>query len=1012
MTGMNSPHQTNRITGTHVKGGGRVDRSRPVSFTFDGTSFSGFEGDTLASALLANDVHLIGRSFKYHRPRGLLGLGSEEPNALIQLACGNRTEPNTRATQIELFDGLVAQSQNRWPCLKFDVGAVNQLFHKLFPAGFYYKTFMWPASFWMAYEHVIRHAAGLGKAPEGPDPDRYERMHAHCDILVAGGGPSGLAAALAAARTGARVILADESTEFGGSLLSEDDVEIDGLPAADWVAQVVAELRSMPEVTLLTRSTVNGYYDHNYLTIAERVTDHIGAVVPNVPRQRIWKVRAKRVVLATGTIERPLVFRDNDRPGVMLSSAVRGYAVRYGVLAGQRPLIVTSNDDGYRTALAMHDRGARIACIVDLRTEPDGALVDAARSRGIEIHAGHSLVGSLGRGRVQGAEIARMTGDGTGLNGAVRRVDCDLIAMAGGFNPTVHLFSQSRGKLTWDPERFIFVPGTNHEPQVSVGGCNGDFTVAQAIKDGLQKGVEMAREAGFTGRKPAAPEVSEPKSTAERTLWLLPSTRPVGHKGKHFVDFQNDVTAADLKLATREGYRSIEHVKRYTTTGMATDQGKTSNVNALAIVSETLGVDVTQVGTTTFRPPYTPTTIGAYGGRDIGALFDPVRTTAMDGWHRENGATFEHVGQWMRAWYYPKKGETLRQAVDRECLAARTGVGLLDASTLGKIDVHGPDAADFLNRIYSNAWLKLGIGRCRYGLMLKDDGMVMDDGVTTRIAEDRFHMTTTTGGAAGVLAWMEEHLQTEWPELKVHLTSVTEQWAVASIVGPKSRDVLAKLTDLDLSNDAFPFMSMREGTVAGIPARVYRISFTGDLAFEVNVPRRYGRALWEAVMATGAEFDITPYGTEAMHVLRAERGFIIVGQDTDGSVTPSDLGMDWIVSKTKPDFIGKRGMARPDLQDPHRKQLVGLLTEDPNEVLPEGAHVVADLKPQPPMVMLGHVTSSYYSPNVGRSIALAVIKGGHGRHGQTLSVPLVGRSLKVTVCEPVFFDKDGSRKDG
>jgi sarcosine oxidase subunit alpha len=1004
--------QINRLAAGHAKDPARIDRSTPLSFSFDGKMLGGFQGDTLASALLANDIHLMGRSFKYHRPRGPIGLGSEEPNALIQLARGNRTEPNTRATQIELFDGLTAETQNRWPSVRFDVGAVNQLFHKLFPAGFYYKTFMWPASFWMTYEHVIRMAAGLGKAAEGPDPDRYERMHVHCDVLVAGGGAAGLAAALAAGRTGARVILVDESNELGGSLLSEEDVAIDGRPALEWIAEVTAELRSMPEVTILTRSTVAGYYDHNYLTIAERVTDHIGAVIPNVPRQRMWKVRTTRVVLATGTIERPLVFRDNDRPGIMLSSAVRGYAVRYGVLAGRRPLIVTNGDDGYRTALAMQTRGAQVVAIVDLRGNPDGPLVEAVRAHGIPIHANHSLVGSVGGLRVQGAEIAAMEPDGQALTGTVRKVECDLIAMSGGFNPTVHLFSQSRGKLRWDAERSIFLPNIRHEPQASVGGCNGDFSVAQAIRDGFAQGLAMAEEAGFTGAAPDAPTVEEPGATPERTLWLLPSTKPVGHKGKHFVDFQNDVTAADLKLATREGYRSIEHVKRYTTTGMATDQGKTSNVNALAIVSETLGVDVTKVGTTTFRPPYTPTTIGAYAGRDHGALFDPVRTTAMDGWHRENGATFEHVGQWMRAWYYPRKGETMRQAVDRECVAARTGVGILDASTLGKIDVHGPDAAEFLNRIYTNAWMKLGVGRCRYGLMLKDDGFVMDDGVTTRIAEDRFHMTTTTGGAAGVLSWMEEHLQTEWPELKVRLTSVTEQWAVATIGGPKSRELLAKLTDLDLSVEAFPFMSMKEGTVAGLPVRVFRISFTGELSFEINVPRRYGRALWEALMAAGAPFDITPYGTEAMHVLRAERGFIIVGQDTDGSVTPVDLGMDWIVSKAKPDFIGKRGLARPDLLSEDRKQLVGLLTEDPKEVLPEGGQIVEHVKAKPPMDMLGHVTSSYYSPNAGRSIAMALVKGGHKRHGETLFVPLSGRTVKVTVGEPVFFDKEGSRKDG
>lgn len=1000
--------QTNR-----TPRGGRVDRSTPLAFRFDGKSFQGFAGDTLASALLANDIHLVGRSFKYHRPRGILGLGSEEPNALIQLARGNRTEPNLRATQIELFDGLDAASQNRWPSLAWDVGAMNSALHRLFPAGFYYKTFMWPTSFWRTYEEVIRHAAGLGKAPEGPDPDRYEKIHIHADVVIAGGGPAGLAAALAAGRSGARVILADEQAEFGGSLLGEDDVLIDGTAPAEWVAVTVAELQSMPEVTLLPRTTVNGYYDHNYLTAVERVTDHLGAAIPVLPRQRLWKIRAKHVVLATGAIERPLVFRDNDRPGVMLSSAMRGYAVRYGVLAGRKPLIVTGNDDGYRTALALAERHVTVAGIIDLRADPSGALVEAARAKGIEILANHSVVGAIGGKRVEAAHVAPMTTDGKGLAGSARPIDCDAIAMAGGFNPTVHLFSQSRGKLAWSAALHAFVPNISHETETSVGGCNGEMTVARALKDGIKAGLDAVRASGHTVRQPAAPKVEEPATGEHRALWTLPSDKPIGHKGKHFVDFQNDVTAADLALAAREGYQSVEHVKRYTTTGMGTDQGKTSNVNALAILGGALGKDIPSVGTTTFRPPYTPSTIGAYAGRDHGALFDPVRTTPMDPWHRANGAKVEHVGQWMRAWYYPKVGESFRQAVDREVLAARQSVGILDASTLGKIDVRGKDAAEFLNRVYTNAWLKLGIGRCRYGLMLKDDGMVMDDGVTTRLADDHFHMTTTTGGAAPVLGWLEEFLQTEWPDLEVYLTSVTEQWAVASICGPKCRDLLAELCgDIDLSNEAFPFMAMREGTVAGVPARVFRISFTGEMSFEINVPSRYGLALWEVLMTVGEKYGITPYGTEAMHVLRAEKGFIIVGQETDGSVTPIDLGMDWIVSKTKPDFIGKRGLARPDLQESNRKQLVGLLTEDPSEVVPEGAHIVEALKPAPPMAMLGHVTSSYYSPNAGRSIAMALIKNGHGRKGQTLQIPLVGRTIKVTVGDTMFFDPEGSRRDG
>jgi sarcosine oxidase subunit alpha len=676
--------------------------------------------------------------------------------------------------------------------------------------------------------------------------------------------------------------------------------------------------------------------------------------------------------------------------------------------------VATGNDDGYRTALALAARGARLAGIVDLRPEPSGRLVDEAGNQGIEVFANQSVVRTHGGRRVEAVEIAAMTADGGAVTGPSRTLECDVVAMAGGFNPTVHLFSQSRGKLRWDEALSAFVPGASHEAEVSIGGCAGTAGVARAIKDGIRVGVEQVRALGRTVRQPAAPDVEEPDAGGpSRTLWILPSTHKLGHKGKHFVDFQNDVTAADLHLAAREGYRSIEHVKRYTTTGMGTDQGKTSNVAALAIVGQALGIDIPAVGTTTFRAPYTPTTIGAYGGRDVGRLFAPTRTTPMDARQRAAGAKFEHVGDWMRAWYYPQPGEGLRQAVDREVTAARTGVGLLDASTLGKIDVRGADAAEFLNRVYTNAWTKLEVGRCRYGLMLKEDGMVMDDGVTTRLAEDRFHMTTTTGGAARVLNWLEEYLQTEWPDLDVRLTSVTEQWAVASICGPRCRELLGRLcTDIDLSNDAFPFMAMREGMVAGIPARVFRISFTGELSYEVNVPGRYGMALWDALLAAGGDLEITPYGTEAMHVLRAEKGFIIVGQDTDGSVTPLDLGMDWIVSKAKPDFIGKRGLTRPDLRKPDRKQLVGLLTEDPEVVLPEGAQVVEVVKPKPPMAMLGHVTSSYFSPTLGRSIALALIKGGHARKGQTLSVPLQGRTIEVKVADTVFFDPEGSRRDG
>ncbi len=995
--------------------GGRIDRSQIVSFTFDGRTYQGHAGDTLAAALLANDVHLVGRSFKYHRPRGILTAGVDEPNALVRLGRGAHAEPNLRATQIELFDGLYAESQNRIPSLKFDIGAVNSVLSRFFPAGFYYKTFMWPASLWMTYEHVIRHAAGLGKAADDHnDPDRYERTHAHCDVLVAGGGVAGIMAAVTAAESGARVILADEQNEFGGWMLGEAGVEIDGKPAADWVSTMVDKLAQMPHVTLLPRTTVFGYMDHNFLTLTERVTDHMPSRPAHLPRQRLWKVRAKQVILAQGAHERPLVFAGNDLPGVMLSGAVRTYINRYAVVPGQRAVIVTNNDDAYRTALALHDAGAHVI-IADLRATAKGPLITAATAAGIEILPGHAVINAVGNLRVGRVEIAPVTADATAISGDIIYRDCDLVAMSGGFSPAVHLHSQARGKLQWDDKKLCFTPSTTHEPSVNIGAGNGSFELATALREAVRAGHQAASLTGHRSSMAAAPAVVMTKQSWQPlAAWKLPNGHAAGKGPKAFVDFQNDVTATDIGMAAREGYQSVEHLKRYTTTGMGTDQGKTSNINALAILAEALGHDIPAVGTTTFRMPYSPANIGAIAGRDIGALFDPVRRTRMDAWHQAAGATFEHVGQWMRAWYYPQPGETMQQAVNREVKAARTTAGLLDASTLGKIDIRGRDAAEFLNRIYTNSWQKLGIGRCRYGLMLKDDGMVMDDGVTTRLGDNHFHMTTTTGGAAAVLDWLEEWLQTEWPELDVTLTSVTEQWAVATLSGPKAAQILQDAgIDIDLSPASFPFMSMQDAHIGGLPVRIFRISFTGELSYEINVAARHGLALWRLLMKHGAAHGLTPYGTEAMHVLRAEKGFIIVGQETDGSVTPLDLGMDWIIAKNKPDFIGKRALARKSMGYEDRKQLVGLLCKDPETVIPEGAHAVLDPSQPLPMDMLGQVTSSYFSPNLGRSIAMGLLKGGQARKGQTVYFPLLdGRVLEATVTDTVFFDPEGERING
>ena len=996
---------------------GRVNRAKSVTFTFDGKKYSGFEGDTLASALLANNVHLVGRSFKYHRPRGIMASGSEEANALVRVGKGAYAEPNLRATQVEIYEGLYAESQNRFPNLKMDVGAINSMLARFFPAGFYYKTFMWPASMWMTYEHVIRQAAGLGRvADDHNDPDRYEHTHAHCEVLIAGGGVAGLMAAWQAAMSGGRVIIADEQNELGGWLLGESDTMIDDKPADRWIEDMVARLSEMENVTLLPRTTVFGYGDHNFITLCERVTDHLPSRPAHLPRQRLWKVRATEVIIATGAHERPLVFSGNDLPGVMLAGAARQFANRYGALAGRRVVITTNNDDAYRTAIALQKLGVMVRSIADIRPNPKGPLVKAVQEAGIEILAGHAVTTAAGKLRVGRVEISPVNHDGSEVTGEALHQDCDLLLMSGGLSPAVHLHSQARGKLKWDETNLCFRPSTVHERNQSIGAANGTFDVTKALKEAGKAALKAVSRAGLSSDEMPAPEASGPKqSYATIAAWKIANGLPAGQGDKAFVDFQNDVTGSDIQLATREGYHSVEHVKRYTTTGMATDQGKTSNINALGILADSLQNEIPKVGTTTFRLPYTPTSIGAIAGRDIKSLFDPVRRTRMDSWHQQAGATFEHVGQWMRAWYYPQQGETMEQAVNREVVAARTTAGLLDASTLGKIDIRGKDAAEFLNRIYTNAWLKLGIGRCRYGLMLKDDGMVMDDGVTTRLGENHFHMTTTTGGAAGVLDWLEEWHQTEWPELDVYMTSVTEQWSVATLSGPLARKILhAAGCDVNLSDEAFPFMTMQEGHVSGIPARIFRISFTGEHSYEINVPARYGLALWKSLMDAGEPFDITPYGTEAMHVLRAEKGFIIVGQETDGTVTSTDLGMQWIVSDKKPDFIGKRALARKSMAAADRKQLVGLLTKDPKQVIPEGAHAVLDPNEPMPMTMLGQVTSSYWSPNLNKSIAMGLLKGGRDLKGQTVYFPMIDGQdpIEAVVTDTVFYDPKGERING
>ena len=985
--------------------GGRIDRGRPIRFTFDGKPLEGLAGDTLASALLANGVHLMGRSFKYHRPRGLLSAGSDEPNALVAVRRDSaRYVPNLRATQVELYEGLAAESQNRWPSLGFDVGATSDVLGAFIPAGFYYKTFMWPRGAWdRLYEPNIRAAAGLGRAPDEADPDRYANRYAHCDVLVVGAGPAGLAAALAAADKGARVILCDEQAEPGGSLLAEPQAAIDGRPAADWLADAIATLKANPRVTVLTRTTAFGYFAHNMLGLVERVTDHLAAPSEDAPRERLWQVRAREVVIAAGAHERPLVFPGNDRPGILLAGAARTFLHRYGVTPGRRAAIVATGETAYRTALDLHAAGVAIAAIVDLRPQPAGAAFEAARAAGLPIKAGWTVTGTIGGLRLTAARVAPVSADGA--VGASQTVHCDSLLMSGGFTPSVHLFSQSRGKLAWDADRLAFLPSQSAEAERCAGACRGVFDLATAVKDGAAAGEAAARGLADIRPRPAV----EPEEGA--VIGALPQ-RPDARMGKAFVDWQNDVTVKDLKLATREGFQSIEHIKRYTTTGMATDQGKTSNINALGVVSKVLDKTVPEIGLTTFRMPYTPVTFGPLAGMARGDLFDPVRTTTIHGWAQTRGAVFEDVGLWKRARYFHRIGEDMHAAVARECLAVRNACGIFDATTLGKIEVVGRDAAEFMNRMYVNAWTKLGVGRCRYGVLLREDGFITDDGVVGRLAPDRFHVTTTTGGAPRVLGMMEDYLQTEWPDLDVWLTSTTEQWAVIAVQGPRARDILAGLVEgIDISNEAMPHMSVAEGRICGAPTRLFRVSFSGELGFEVNVPADYGLGVWEAIWAAGQAHGLTAYGTETMHVLRAEKGFIIVGQETDGTVTPDDAGLSWAIAKAKKDFVGKRSLARPAMSRPDRKQLVGLLTHDPNEVLDEGAQLVDEAGQSAPMRLIGHVTSSYHSATLGRSIALAMVAGGRARMGQNLYAPMPSGDIPVTVTSPVFYDPEGARQN-
>lgn len=982
--------------------GGLIDRSKPLLFRFDGRRYQGFSGDTLASALIANGVTLFGRSFKYHRPRGVLSAGPEEPNALVELRGGPRREPNTRATVAELYDGLEAVSQNRWPTLRFDAMGINQLLSPFLSAGFYYKTFMWPASFWeKVYEPVIRRAAGLGRAAGLDDPDHYEKQFAFCDVLVIGAGPAGLMAALAAGRAGARVILADEDFRLGGRLLSERR-EVGGLPSVAWVDRVVAQLQAMPEVRILPRTSVFGVYDGGVFGAVERVNDHVAVPPEFEPRQRMWRIMAKQSILAAGSIERPVVFGDNDRPGVMMAGSVRTYLNRYGVAPGSRAAVFANNDDAARTVSDLEAAGIHVDAVIDPRPGSTDAMHQAARSAGAELIEG-VVDRAHGAHQLQAVDVVR--------DGRKTRLSVDLLAMSGGWSPTVHLTSHHGGRPMWNEALSAFVPGDKLPPNMRVAGsAAGQFELDACLRAGAAMGLEAASACGFDGVAPDVP-TTDAESTKVSSLWRVRSSA-----GKAFVDFQNDVAASDVTLAEQEGFRSVEHLKRYTTLGMATDQGKTANVNGLALMAEITEKSIDETGTTMFRPPYTPVAIGALAGHHRGKQFRPVRLPPSHTWAQDKGAVFVEAGAWMRAAYFPQAGERgWLESVTREVKTVRSGVGICDVSTLGKIDVQGADAGAFLNFVYCNAFAKLAVGKARYGLMLRDDGFAMDDGTTARFADDHFVVTTTTANAARVMQHMEFCHQVLKPDLDVQMVSVSDQWAQYAVAGPKSRAVLQAAVDpaFDLSNEAFGFMAAGEVVLKnGIPARLFRISFSGELAYELAVPAGYGEAALKLLFEAGAPQGVIPYGTEALGVMRIEKGHV-AGPEFNGQTTAQDMGLGKMLSKKK-DFIGRVMAQRPALNEPSRPVLVGLKSVEQTQRLCSGGHLLdigvdASLEADQ-----GYVSSTAFSPTQDCWIGLGFLKNGAERHGETVRVwdALRGLDVPVTVEAPCFYDPAGERHHG
>ena len=986
--------------------GGLINRDKPIEFKFNGKKYIGYEGDTLASALLANGIHLIGRSFKYHRPRGFFGAGVDEPNAKMQVEINGCSEPNINATEIELVNGLSASSQNCWPSVNFDIGAINNFLNRFFPAGFYYKTFMWPKSFWYrVYEPFIRKAAGLGIASLEKDKERYEHKYEYCDLLVTGSGPAGLASAYAAAKNGAKVILAEDKPRYGGTLLT-DDVTIDNLSGKDWSEKIISELKEMPNVIVKNRSQVFGYYDHNMMVMFERTGDHLEKKPKYTPRQRLWYIRAKEVLLSTGSIERPIVFGNNDTPGVFLSAAAKEYMKVYGVLIGKKPIIFTNNDSGYETAIEFKKNGVN-PIVLDTREDQNSELINEAKDLDIKIKFSYAVIVAHGYKKVKSATIGKLNKEKIDFENT-EQIDCDSICVSGFWTPTVHLASQSGNKLKFNDSIDAFVPDKSKQNEHSLGAANGTFTLQDTLKNSFNTGSEVSKSITKKDEKIQIPNTNERKYSAHDKFWCSPL--PKGKNYKRFVDFQNDVAVSDIEVALREGYRSIEHVKRYTTLGMATDQGRTSNLNGLQLVANVEKKIVPQVGHTTFRPPFTPVTIGTIVGREIGKEYMPTRKTPMHHWHEKNNAVWVDAGAWKRPRYYKRGNENLFEASKREAKNVRDHVGVCDVTTLGKIDIKGPDAAEFLNRVYTNAWLKLPVGKARYGVMLREDGIVMDDGTTTRISENHYHMTTTTAQAANVLSHLEYYLQIVWPELNVNVVSTTEQWAGAAIAGPKSRDLLAKLfPKIDVSNEALPFMGYVEGDLFGVKARIFRISFSGELAYEINVESDFGLFMWEKIIEIGEEFNIQPYGTEALSTLRIEMGHV-AGPELDGRTIPYDVSLEGLVSKKK-DFIGKRSLAKEAFNQADRQKIVGLVPLDRKSSIPEGSHLVENKNAKLPNPKLGHVSSSCWSVENNNPFSLAILKDGKNMIGKKLFAvsPLKNTSIEVEVMSSHYVDHEGKR---